>query len=522
MIRAAAHDGTTSSTHVGGSIVRGGAWQSTSRILGQAFTLTVSIVAARQLGAAGMGRLVFITYVYTTLSVLLSAGVPVAVNRFTAELIGRGHDEAIGALYRWARRVGAAAAALGAGILVSVYLAGGEPGKAWLAASVACSAAVLQTIPYAVLLGAQQWRSASLVGLASAAIGTGAKLLLLAAGHGIPALVTVDACIALANMAGASLLARRVIPPGRPPALPRDLARRVGTYAAASSAAVILGLVVLQRSEIIFLQRFADDVEVAIYSIPFSAVVMLNIFPATLGIAAASAFATLFGAGAYDRMRSGFGRAVRLTLLVALPLTAAAITLGPDALLLAYGEAYSGTGRVLVVLLLAFPVFSLMAISTSVVQGFGRQRAPLISLGAATVVALALDLALIPPFGSLGAAIANAVSQAVAAGLLVVYAGRLVGGLEWERRSLARLIVVSVGASLVTLIPVLALGTLTGLVVGGTVFVASFLALGVALQVVPARDASWLDEVLRDRFGPRAGRLVRAFSAPVEGATARP
>ena len=271
-----------------------------------------------------------------------------------------------------------------------------------------------------------------------------------------------------------------------------------------------MAMIVLQRSEIVFLERFSDNVQIALYSIPFSAVETLGLVPAALGIAAASAFAMLYGAGAHERIQQGFGRAVRLTLSVTLPITAASLVLGPSALGLAYGEEYTGTAPVFVVLVSVFPVISLMFIGTALVQGLGKQRAPLLILGVAAVVALTLDVTLIPPLEAIGAAIANASSQAVAAILLVGYAARLVGGIEWEVAALARAVVLSVVAGASALAPVLLLETLPGFLVGGLAYLLALLVLAPALRVVPARDGRWLESSVSARFGPGAARVVRA------------
>ena len=495
---------------MGGSVVRGGMWQSTGRVLAQAYTLFVSIVAARVLGAEEMGRLVFIAFLYTTLVALLAAGLPIAVNRFTAEMLGSGRRSAIGGIYSWARRVESVAAALGGGILVTAFLAGADPRGAWLAAAVACSASILQTIPNAVLLGAQRWREASAIGLVSGTVGAGVKLGLLALDYGITSLLVVDACVAIFNLAGATWFVRRaVLTHDDPEPPPADVLSRAKTYALTSTLGVLLAIVVLQRSEVLFLDRFADDVQIAVYSIPFSAVETLNLLPATLGIAAASAFAALFGAAAHERIRGGFGRAVRLTLLLTLPVTAAGLVLGPDALRLAYGPGYDGTAPVLLILVSAFPVISLMFISTALVQGLGKQRAPLGILGIAAVVALALDLTLIPAFEAIGAAIANASSQAVASVLLLSYAARLVGGLALDLQALVRVAVLSALCAAAGLAPVLALGPLAGFVVGGAAFLLALALLAPLLRAVPAEDGRWLEESVRGRFGDRSAGVVR-------------
>ena len=508
-------DARSAAEEMSGSVVRGGAWQSSGRVLGQIYTLFVSIVAARVLGAEQMGRLVFIAYVYTTIVAILAAGLPIAVNRFTAEVVGAGRAGAIRGIYVWALRIEAVGAALGGGILVSIFLLGGQPGGAWLAAAAACSASVLQTIPNAVLLGAQRWREASVIGLVSGTVGAAAKLALLGAGQGITSLLAVDAGVALVNLVVATWLVRRTLAPIAPDPLPvSELLRRARTYAFGSTVGVLLSLVVLQRSEILFLQRFSDDVQIALYSIPFSAVETLTVVPSALGIAAASAFAALFGAGAHERMRLGFGRAVRLTLLLTLPITAASMVLGPDALRLAYGEEYDGTAPVLLILVVVFPVISLMFVSTALVQGFGRQRAPLAILGVAAVVAVTLDLVLIPSLEAIGAAVANASSQAVASLLLLAYAARLAGGIAWEAGSLLRVVGLSLLCAGAGLAPVVALDPLPGFLVGGLAFLAALTVLAPVVRVVPRQDGRWLEDSVRSRFGSAAARVVRVCTAP--------
>ena len=350
-----------------------------------------------------------------------------------------------------------------------------------------------------------------MIGLVSGTVGAAAKLALLGIGQGITALLAVDACVALFNLLAAAWLVRRTVAPIPPDPQPLgDFLRRARTYALGSTVGVVLTMIVLQRSEIIFLQRFSDDVQIALYSIPFSAVETLNLVPAALGIAAASAFAALYGAGEHGRIRNGFGRAVRLTLLVTVPITAASLVLGPDALALAYGDDYTGTAPVLLILVSVFPVISLMFIGTALVQGFGKQRAPLTILGVAAAVALTLDLTLIPSLEAIGAAIANASSQAVAALLLLAYAARLVGGVAWEVGALVRVVMLSALCAAAGLGPVLLLEPFPGFVLGGLAFLVALVVLSPLLRVVPAQDGRWLEDSVRARFGPRAARVVRA------------
>ena len=501
---------TSAPEEMGGSVVRGGAWQSSGRVLGQVYTLFVSIVAARVLGAEQMGRLVFIAYVYTTIVAILAAGLPVAVNRFTAEVVGAGRAGAIRGIYVWALRIEAFGAALGGGILVSVFLLGAQPGGAWLAAAAACSASSSRRsrTPSSSAPSGGARRASSDSSPARSAPPRSSPCSVPGRASRRCSSSTHASRSSISSSRRGSCAGRwRRFPPDPLPV--GELLRRARTYALSSTLGVLLSLVVLQRSEIIFLQRFTDDVQIALYSIPFSAVETLNLVPAALGIAAASAFAALFGAHAHERMRDGFGRAVRLTLLMTVPITAASIVLGPDALSLAYGDGYTGTAPVLIILVSAFPVISLMFVSIALVQGFGRQRAPLTILGVAAVVALTLDLILIPKLEAIGAAIANASSQAVASLLLLAYAARLVGGLAWDLGALLRVTLLSALCAAAGLAPVLALGPLSGFLVGGAAFVLALAVLAPLLRAVPAEDGPWLEESVRGRFGDRAARVVR-------------
>src|SRR5262249_57073331 len=100
-------------------------------------------------------------------------------------------------------------------------------------------------------------------------------------------------------------------------------------FAAVSSITVFATFVVWRRTELFFLEKYTTNTQVALYSIPFSAVSALLLIPTGLTIAFSPAFATLFGAAQMDRLRSGYARAARLTTVFTFPATAVAFALGP-------------------------------------------------------------------------------------------------------------------------------------------------------------------------------------------------
>jgi O-antigen/teichoic acid export membrane protein len=99
---------------------------------------------------------------------------------------------------------------------------------------------------------------------------------------------------------------------------------RVSTLRYAGSALVgsLVTLIVFRRSEFFFLEHWSTDRQIALYSVAFSAVMTLVLVPQALAMAVSPAVATLLGAGQHDRIRTGYGRSLRLLLLVSLPVAA--------------------------------------------------------------------------------------------------------------------------------------------------------------------------------------------------------
>ena len=351
-------------------MLRGGVWHLTSRIVPQLYTLVISVAAARFLGPDDMGRQSFIAFSAIALTALLTTSLYVALVRFIGETLGRRRPDQVAGLLLWALRIELAAALVGAGILVAIGVGGGEPRNAWLLAAVVCALAILHTLPSAALAGLQRFREASLVGLSTGLAGTAATVAVLAAGGGITGMFAVEAALAFVTLAWTSTLARRFVSAlGSGRERNEQLNRAVARYAAVLSLGVVLTLVVARRSELFFLQRFSTDHEIALYSIAFAVMTTMAYLPQSLADSIVPAFASLHGEGSAERIRTGFGRALRLLILLALPITAAAAAIGPPLLSLVYGDDYSATGPVLLVLIAAFPFVTLASVGEALLTG---------------------------------------------------------------------------------------------------------------------------------------------------------
>jgi O-antigen/teichoic acid export membrane protein len=490
-------------------IVSSGLWSAASRVVPALYTLVLSVVAARVLGPDAMGHQSFIAFALATTVTLATAGMPVAVMRHVGEAAGAKRWAAVRALLRWALRLEAVAALLGTGVLVAVGATRQTFGAAWILAGLACGLLVLQTVPSAVLIGLQRWRHASVVGVVTGLVGATATVVVLALGGGVTGMFAVELAVAAANLTWAVRYARRALatlPADERPA--GDVTSRTGRYALGAGVQAVLALVVWRRSEFFFLARYATAPEIAVYSIAFAATTALSLLPQGLAAVVGPAVATMHGAGEGERIRAAFGRGVRLLAVLTLPLTAGVLAVGPLLLRLVYGSEYARAGRVLLVLMAAFPLLPLYHLGTGLLTGLGRQRDIVTANLVAAAVNIALDVALIPGRGALGAAIANAGAQAAGSLLVMAYAVRRVR-IDWRATVLARSVVAGAATfaaayAVVRAVdgwPALLLAVLAGAVAYGLV--------AATVKVLSDDDATWLAGSAGGRLAPAARLLGR-------------
>jgi len=236
-----------------------------------------------------MGRQSFIAFVSITTTAVLSSSMYLAVMRFIGETAGRGREELLPGLLWWAWRVEGIAAVLGGGTLAVWAILGASPQGAWAFAAVVTAAGILHSVPTAVLIGLQQFRRASVVGLTTGLVGTIAVTLVLWQGGGITGMFATEAVVGVLNLLWTGALARRSLSAveRRVQERPRQselrgLRRAVGRFALLSSIGLFLELIVGTRSEFFFLAHYSTDAEIAFYGSPHQTAVN---FPVTqLGV----------------------------------------------------------------------------------------------------------------------------------------------------------------------------------------------------------------------------------------------
>lgn len=507
--------GGSSPSSMTSSVLAGGAWTSANIVLPYVLASIVSIVAARVLGPSEMGRQSFIAFVTLVATAVCAAGLPTALTRSAGEALGRGDAAALRGLVRAVLLVETPLALLGMVVLLLVAALGAEPTTAWALAAVTVLAGALGTVPLAALSGTLEWRGYSIAILCTNAAATALTLGALAAGWGITGIVAVR----LAQTAVVSLWSARVLrsllrrdgaaTAGRKP----ELERRMLRYAAGTSLTVLLTLVVYQRSELVFLNHFSPDAEIAHYAIASSALTILLAAPQALGVALAPALSRLHGAGEVDRIRAGYSKVIRISTLATLPAVGLAAAVGPSLLVLVYGDSYRGVKTVFLILLPSLLTVSLISASAAVLTAHRRMRAPFVALAAAAVVDVAAASLLVPGHGAVGAAAASVSALATAAALQVAFAVRIVHTVDLDLRHMLSA-AVATGAATAAGIAVLAvLPAGVEIVAAAAVFALVFAGAAAALGVASAEDARWLAD-LAGRAHPVAARLVARVVHP--------
>ena len=478
--------------------VRHSLWLLGARLLPQVYLVSVSIMAARTLGADGMGRQTLIAFVCLSLVTALTGGLPLAVMRFVSERAGAGEFGRVRELVRWGWRIELFAATAGAiGLLIAAGT-GATPRAAWMFAAVVVAATVLHTVPSALLNGLLRWKDATIAGLATGAGTALAIVALLAAGGGITEMFAVEALGSLVSLVWTSILARRAVralPVGRTPG--RSLIPEVPRFAGIAFVNVALAFIVWQRSEIFFLAHFSTDAAVAIYSVAFAAMTALRTAFDAAGSIVIPTVAAFKGAGTLPSMRNGYRRVVRLIVFASVPAAVGAFVLGPPLIRWVFGSELAPAGRLVMILAIGFPLVPLAHVSGALLQGLGQQRALLVSGVVAAVLSIALDVALIPRFGADGAAWANVITQLVASASVIAVAVRAINGFGLQSRSIGYLIVASVLAGIGASIGLVLVPGPFGVVLACAIFVVLFAVAQSLLRVLDPDDVNWLQKVVR-------------------------
>jgi O-antigen/teichoic acid export membrane protein len=184
---------------------------------------------------------------------------------------------------------------------------------------------------------------------------------------------------------------------------------------------VLLGLTIY-NSDLIFLRVFQDRRTVGWYSASYQLISFLINMAAAYSLSLLPALTRVAG----DRARRDalYGDATAQTFAVGLPIAVGGALLAAPIIALVFGPEFEPSARALAILICTLPFTLSKEVDLIALIVAGRERTVMRMTAAAVAVNLALNLALIPSYGMLGAAISTLATEIARAAFARVCAAR--------------------------------------------------------------------------------------------------
>lgn len=387
-----------------------------------AISLLQSIVLARVLGPEGYGVYAFVFAVVSVMVIPIQFGIVNLLVRETARAHAHEDWPAMLGVWAWATR-----SVWG---LATLYCVCGAIGVWWGAGRF--SDERLATFVLGVLLvpliGLGNIRGAALRGLRSVVHGrlpaeivrpglfvamVGGASLGFPVTLGPAQVMGLHGLAAVLALAAASVLLRRA----RPATLNGSFLPRIEHRAWLGSAFPLMmaaGLQLLNNnSDLLMLGWLGNATDVGIYNVVIKGAALVIFGLQVANMVFTPYFARLHAQGDYVRLRALARLAVRLTLVIALPVAAVFVFFAEDILRAVFGEAFTPGALPLAVLAAGQLVSAASGAQGALLTMTGHERdvAKAVAIGA--VANVIMNAVLIPPFGMVGAAAASVVAMSI-------------------------------------------------------------------------------------------------------------
>lgn len=407
---------------LGTKLLRGGVGSLALKLANRALTLLVAIALARILQPDGYGVYSFVLAMLTLVAVPVRMGLPMLLMRETASALAHQNYVLVGALWRWSTLLVLAAS----GIVLSLGWLGLWVGYGWLDKTRLLTFAV--GLPVISFLGLNALRGAALKGLHRVVLGQLSEmlvqpLLLLAAIGAVivlwPGNLTPELAMGAYTLAvvGAFLVGAVLLwwhrPSGIRPSKPSSAVVR-NWLAAIIPLAFLSGIQVINKNtDIVMLGLLGVDSEVGVYRVAMQGGLLVIFGVQALNQVFMPYFSSIYASGDNARLQRLVSAGAGATTLVALFVAVVFWVFGPTILTLVFGPEYASAYLPLSILA-AGQVFSAsMGQVGALLSMTGHERQTLRGFLMAFGVNIALNVALIPYFGALGAATATSTSLVV-------------------------------------------------------------------------------------------------------------
>ncbi len=458
----------------------------------------------RDLSPDDYGAFSYYVWVAGILAAVGTLAFPEAITKITSELRGERRLIEARALARWVT-IGILGANLLLSVIVCIVALDGSPSRRpfLLIVGALLGPTALASVLRSTLMGRERYRPVAVASLSSSVI----QLILIVANFlarlGAPGYVLAVLSSGLVQTAGfAAALGRADLSIGVPLRLSfpsRTTLRRYLAFVLPATLGIPVSVIVWERSEVFFLDRFSGLVQVGYYNLAYTVFSMVLMLGWALVNGFYPAISRDYGAGEWHRIREKLGRSFLFGALYAVPLSFGGWATIDGLISLLYGDRMLPAVSVARVLLIGLVPGVLSGVLGTLILATGRVWLSLSASILLSAVNIVLDLILIPRYAALGAAFASTMSQLVYAMILFAIVARVFGiDLPW-RRLLG--IVVS-GAVTTFVLPVMlelwipgALGLVSAIVLSAAVYIVVVGLSGYLQILLPAEGAADTDIV---------------------------
>lgn len=391
-------------------LVEKSAWSTAASVATAGGSVATSIVIARILGPSGRGQVAYVLWLVVTCSVVASFGLPACLQRYVAELHGRGRDaEAVALARRVARTVLAiAATAAAVGAAAALVLAPPSGRAVFLAVAglflLQCGADAYRSY----LVGMQRFSLAARISLTTTLVQVGAT----AAGALAFGVWGALGGAAAALLVPAGLGAAFALRGDGGSAVDPELRTRVRAYAIDTWLAALVSLAAWSRLEVAFLEPSWGEHGVAMFTTALDLATLASQAPVLLAGALLPHMAERAGAGDLDNVRRTYASATRILGALVLPMCMGTAAIAPVLVPFLYGAKFGDAVPAAAVLCAASAIGAIASAGSSLVYAMERSRFIFLGGLVGAVMAVGGYAAVIPAAGPLGAAWTRSVVQA--------------------------------------------------------------------------------------------------------------
>lgn len=401
--------------------------------LALAATLGTSIPLARIIGPVRLGYFTYIQWLALVGSNVILLGIPATTRRYMAEALGRNDMPAARGIFFATLRLQSllALAVLIIGeIIVFTITDRSYWSSSWLIV-LSLFPRMIMSIPSQAHAAGERLQSNLYASLASS------FFLVSIVGFGLWmgwGLVAAGAAYAISNTVELTIkltLSVRWLGWGPRTPIGAALRKRMLAFSTHGAALLLLNIIVWDKSDIFFLKLLRNDnAALAFFGTAFNladkGIQIVQVFVNGLSVSLISEVGR-----SVDKMYVIARSGLRYSVLIAAALLFGLAAVGPYLIRTLYGPRFDPAGPLLTVAAVFAVGKCMMPLLQALFQAAERQKAVVFWSCSCGVLNVVLDLVLIPPFGAMGAVIANGSAQVLAAAGLLYWAQRTLG-IKWS------------------------------------------------------------------------------------------